>query len=390
MKVLNCILENRFGGPHRRSYGVAQRLRNYDIETVFLFGQKAKEAVPIDGFEYFLMKHIQCVRRKNTILNLFMFFCLLPYNILKIREIIRSNAIDVVHVDGSINIVPALAAAFNRTPIVWHYNDDMPALLKKVFRPLTAILAGKIIIQGKKIGEQYLKHNTKFWNKMAFVYPGVDTNEFNADVFGSREKKRVRAEFDVPQEYYLVGTIGNISSFKGHSYFIESAKKIKDEIKDVKFLIVGSKLDTASAYWNKLQELVSELGLEDDVIFAGFRSDIPEILSALDVFVLSSVREACPNVVLEAMAMRVPVVATDVGAVSEQVINGQTGILVQARNSTAIANAVLAYLRKPKEEIEEMLTKAQKRIDNTFSLNKISEQQKNIYEALLSPKTKDL
>lgn len=390
MKVLNCILDNRFGGPHRRSYGVAQRLRNYDIETVFLFGQKAKEAVPIDGFEYFLMKHIQCVRRKNTILNLFMFFCLLPYNILKIREIIRSNAIDVVHVDGSINIVPALAAAFNRTPIVWHYNDDMPALLKKVFRPLTAILADKIIIQGKKIGEQYLKHNTKFWNKMAFVYPGVDTNEFNADVFGSREKKRVRAEFDVPQEYYLVGTIGNISSFKGHSYFIESAKKIKDEIKDVKFLIVGSKLDTASAYWNKLQELVSELGLEDDVIFAGFRSDIPEILSALDVFVLSSVREACPNVVLEAMAMRVPVVATDVGAVSEQVINGQTGILVQARNSTAIANAVLAYLRKPKEEIEEMLTKAQKRIDSTFSLNKISEQQKNIYEALLSPKTKDL
>ena len=383
MKILNCILDNRFGGPHRRSYGVAQRLRNYDIETVFLFGQKAKEAVPIDGFEYFLMKHIQCVRRKNTILNLFMFFCLLPYNILKIRKIIKSNGIDIAHVNGSMNIVPALAAAFNRTPIVWHYNDDMPALLKKVFRPLTAILADKIIIQGKKIGEQYLKHNTKFWNKMAFVYPGVDTNEFNADIFGSREKKRVRAEFDVPQGYYLVGTIGNINSFKGHSYFIKSAKKIKDEIKDVKFLIVGSKLDTASAYWNKLQELVSELGLEDDVIFTGFRSDIPEILSALDVFVLSSVREACPNVVLEAMAMRVPVVATDVGAVSEQVINGQTGILVQARNSTAIANAVLAYLRKPKEELEEMLSKAQKRIDSTFSLSKITEQQKKIYEALL-------
>jgi glycosyltransferase involved in cell wall biosynthesis len=281
------------------------------------------------------------------------------------------------------NIVPALAAAFNGTPIVWHYNDDMPALLKKVFRPLTAILADKIIIQGKKIGEQYLKHNTKFWNKMAFVYPGVDTNEFNADIFGSREKKRVRAEFDVPQGYYLVGTIGNINSFKGHSYFIKAANKIKDEIKDVKFLIVGSKLDTASAYWNKLQKLVSELGLEDDVIFTGFRSDIPEILSALDVFVLSSVREACPNVVLEAMAMRVPVVATDVGAVSEQVINGQTGILVQARNPTAIANAVLAYLRKPKEEIEEMLSKAQKRIDSTFSLSKITEQQKKIYEALL-------
>lgn len=383
MKILNCILDNRFGGPHRRSCGVAQRLRNYDIETVFLFGQKTKEAVPIDGFEYFLMKHIQCVRRKNTIFNLLMFFCLLPYNILKIRKIIRSNAIDIVHVDGSMNIVPALAAAFNGTPIVWHYNDDMPALLKKVFRPLTAILADKIIIQGKKIGEQYLKHNTKFWNKMAFVYPGVDTNEFNADIFGSREKKRVRAEFDVPQGYYLVGTIGNINSFKGHSYFIKSAKKIKDEIKDVKFLIVGSKLDTASAYWNKLQELVSELGLEDDVIFTGFRSDIPEILSALDVFVLSSVREACPNVVLEAMAMRVPVVATDVGAVSEQVINGQTGILVQARNPTAIANAVLAYLRKPKEEIEEMLSKAQKRIDSTFSLSKITEQQKKIYEALL-------
>jgi len=390
VKILCCISDNRFGGPHRRSSGVARRLRNYGIETFFLFGKRGEETVPIDDFDCFSIRYAQGIRRKGTILNLFMFFCYMPYNILKIRKIIKSNSIDIVHINGSMNIVPALAAAINRTPVVWHYNDWFPEHFRNIFSPLGVIFADKIIVAGKKIGEHYLRDNTRLWKKAAIIHTGVDTNEFNPALFDSRVRRRIRAEFKIAPGCLLVGTIGNINSYKGHTYFIESSKKIKDVIKNVKFLIVGSRLDTRSSYWCKLQDLISELGLQDDVIFTGFRSDIAEILFVLDVFVLSSVREACPNVVLEAMAMSVPVVATDVGAVSEQVINGQTGILVQPLDSAAIADAVLTYLQKPREETEEMLNKAHKRIENTFSLSTISEQQKNIYEALLRWRTKNL
>ena len=122
-----------------------------------------------------------------------------------------------------------------------------------------------------------------------------------------------------------------MNRFKGLTYFIEAAGRIKSRVPSAKFVIVGRKLDTDPGYWDHLQQLTEQLGLKQDVVFTGFREDVPAILSALDVFVLASIEESCPVALLEAMAMKVPVVATDVGAVSEMVLHGRTGFVVPPR-----------------------------------------------------------
>jgi glycosyltransferase involved in cell wall biosynthesis len=313
------------------------------------------------------------------------FCCFLPYNLLKIRRIIRTHAIDIVHIDGVTNFVPALAASLTGTPIVWLYNDHLVGPLKRILLPLLTRLASAVIVQGEKLREVRTGFNPTLRCKTVVLYPGVDLQEFDPARYDVAARARLRAELGIPPDCPLIGTIGNINRFKGYTYFIQAAKLIKAQVKTAKFLIVGRKLDSDPQYWERLQQLAADGDLTDSVIYAGFREDIPAILSALDVFVLSSVLESCPNVVLEAMAMKVPVVATDVGATSEQVIDGRTGILVPSADASAMAEAVLTYLRKPRAETEEMLNAARERVKTVFSLGQTVERQKRLYANLIAP-----
>lgn len=382
VNVLYCILDNRFGGPHRRSSGIARQLKEHGIETIFLLGQRTGEAPPMAGFRCLPIKHMQCIRREAVVYYLLAYMGFFPYNVAKVRRAITAHAIDVVHVDGSMNIIPALAAALHGTPIVWHYNDNMPRGLRRVFVPLIASLADRIIVQGRCFEQHFGVLRPERRDKLTVIYPAVDTTAFGRDTVNAGRREQLRAELGVPPGSVLIGTIGNINHFKGHRYLLEAVPTITDKLKSVKFLIVGSVSNAACR--DELQGLVATLGVGRDVIFAGFRDDIPAVLSALDVFVLPSIRESCPNVVLEAMAMRVPVVATTVGAVSEQIVDGRTGILVPPGHPRAIADAVLTCLRRPQGERTAMVDAARARVEEMFSLGRAAEQQEHVYRQVLA------
>jgi glycosyltransferase involved in cell wall biosynthesis len=177
--------------------------------------------------------------------------------------------------------------------------------------------------------------------------------------------------------------VGNINRFKGYTCFVEAAAAIKRQVPSARFVIVGRKLDTDPGYWDQLRQLTEQLGLRQDIVFTGFREDIPAILSALDVFVLASIKESGPLALLEAMAMKVPVVATDVGAVSEMVWDGRTGFVVPPRDPGAIANAVMKYLNMPGEQVRQMVEAARRRIESEYSTDKIAWQQKCLYESMV-------
>jgi glycosyltransferase involved in cell wall biosynthesis len=385
MKVLNCISDSRFGGPHRRSFSIARELQAHNIDTLFLFGKKDDQPVQAEGFRYFLLDHIQMITRRAPLRNLLRFLLALPVNVLKIRRIIETDNIDIVHINGLYNVVPALAAAIARRPIIWHCNDNyVPEPLRKVLLPLLGFLADRIVIQGRSIGRRDLKNNAALWRKATVLYPGINAARFDPDIITAGEKQSLRAEFNIPEGWLLVGTIGSINYLKGHRFFIQAARQIKQQIGNVKFLIVGQRLRTTGRYWQRLQQQVQHLGLADDVIFTGFRHDIPQILSILDVFVLASIAEACPNALLEALAMKVPTVATDVGAVSEVTAGNAACTLVAPKDSIAIGRAVLHYLQKPPGQISSALDQARQRVENLFALDKIAQQQENIYRKLLS------
>jgi len=159
---------------------------------------------------------------------------------------------------------------------------------------------------------------------------------------------------------------------------------VKKKIKNIRFLIIGSRLNTKIKYWRKLHNLVSSLGLQDEVIFTDFRDDIPDILSILNVFVLSSVTESGPMVVVEAMAMKIPVVATNVGGVNEKIINEKSGIVVQPCNENQLAEAILRVLHMTKDDRKKMANIAYERVEKVFSLHIIAKKHKDIYEDILS------
>jgi len=380
IRVLYCILDSRFGGPHRLAQTTARQLRDYGVETCFLLGQKSQDLWRPEGFEVFARRHIQCFTRRHPLLNFAAFCLFLPANLLRIRRIIRSHDIDIVHVDGITNFVPALAAGLTRTPVVWHYNDHLPDPLKRLLLRLVKARASTVIVQGERLREARTGSDPKLSGKTVVLYPGIDLREFDPGRYDPQARARLREEWGVPRDVPLIGMIGNMNRFKGHACFIRAAQHIKQQVQTAKFIVVGRKLDTDPDYWEQMQQLTAECGLKEDLIFAGFQEEIAGLLCSWDVFVLSSVLESCPNVVLEAMAMGVPIVATDVGAVSELVLDGRTGFVVPPHDAEAIANAVLAYLAMPQEQVRNLTDAARKRVENTFAVDIMARQQYQVYE----------
>jgi glycosyltransferase involved in cell wall biosynthesis len=383
LKVLYCIEDNRCGGPHRRAHAIARRLREYHAETFFLLGYKGGRSWCPAGFESFVCRHLQCFTRHHALWNFVAFCGLLPANLLRIRRFIRSHDIDIVHADGITNFVPALAAGLTRTPLVWHYNDHPPQPLKGLLLRLVRRLTRAVIVQGQKLKEERTRSDPKLRDKTVVLYPGIDLQEFDPTRYPPLARAGLRQELGIPAAGPLVGIIGNLNPLKGHTYFIQAAQRVKEKVADAKFLVVGRELNTNPDYAVQMRRLAARCGLKDDLIFAGFREDGAAILSLLDVFVLSSIRESCPNVVLEAMAMGVPVVATDVGAVSEIVVHGQTGWIVPPRDAEAIATAVVTCLILPNERVRDMGAAARKRIADSFEAGIITRQQYQVYERVL-------
>jgi len=351
-------------------------------------GYKGGQTWRPDGFRLYTCKHIQCFRRRWAVPNLLVFAAVLPYTLWRLRRIIESNNIDIVHVDGVTNFVPALAAWLTCRPIVWLYNDYLPRPLRPVLMPLMTRLSSTVLVQGESLKELYTAGNPRLRDKTAVLYSGVDTRKFMPDERGPELRRKIRQELGIPADCTLVGTIRNVNRFKGLTYFIEAAGRIKSRVPSAKFVIVGRKLDTDPGYWDHLQELTERLGLKQDVIFTGFREDVPAILAALDVFVLASIEESCPVALLEAMAMQVPVVATDVGAVAEMVLHGRTGFVVPPGDPDAITEAVMTCLHMPGERVRQMVEAARQTVEAEFAIDIIARQQERLYESIIATRGK--
>jgi glycosyltransferase involved in cell wall biosynthesis len=383
VRVLYCILDNRCGGPHRLAYAAACRLRQYGIETLFLLGHKGQETWCPEGFSLFLCRRIQCFRRRRPILNFLAFCGALPWNVLRLRRIMRSHDIQIVHVDGVTNFVPALAARLAGRPIVWLYNDYLSRPLQHLLLPLVTALASTMVVQGETLRAPLTAGRPRLRAKTIVLSSGVDTRRFATDEDTPAQRRRIRQELGLPEGCTVIGTVRNVNRFKGYTYFLQAAGTIKKRIPSAKFLVVGRRLDTDPGYWDHLQQLATRLGLERDVLYAGFREDIPALLAAMDVFVLASLQESCPVALLEAMAMNVPVVATDVGAVAEMVWDGRTGFVVPPGDGDAIAAAVVKYLEMPVDQVRRMVEAARTRVETEFAIDGIVLRQKSLYESMI-------
>lgn len=222
-------------------------------------------------------------------------------------------------------------------------------------------------------------------NKIKVIYNGIDLKKFAPENFN---KIKAKQKLGIPENQKVITTIGQIYPRKGFSYLVQAIKIlaldksfIKTEIENLKLLIVGQDPMSDKKNLSHLKSLVSEMNLENIVKFLEYRIDIPEILAATDVFVLPSLEEPFGRVLIEAMAMKLPVIATSVGGIPEIVENGKSGFLVPAKNSSALSEKLITLLKNDTMRKEFGLV-GRKIVEEKFTLGKHIKKIEKIYEVL--------
>jgi len=210
-------------------------------------------------------------------------------------------------------------------------------------------------------------------DKIKVIYNGIDTKRF----VNFKKSMKLKDDLSIPKNVRIVGTIGKLSSpQKNIPLFLKAAGRISSQFSDVRFLVVGS-----GKLLDDMKDFSHKLGISEKVHFTGEREDIPEILKLLDVFVLSSYKEGLPNVIMEAMAAGKPVVATDVGGVSELVMDEETGFLVPSNNVEKLSQAVITLLESS-NIAERMGEKGKERIEKFFLIDRMVKQTEKLYLSL--------
>lgn len=239
-------------------------------------------------------------------------------------------------------------------------------------------LNDRIIAIGEASKDYLVRYEGVPDKKVTVIYNGIDLERFKP----RPPELRIKNELGIPQENQVVGILAVLRPEKAHQVFLESAKIISEGLPKVSFLVVGDGSER-----RELEKLSSELGVDGRVIFAGNRSDVPEVLSIFDVVVLCSdpYIETLPTAILEAMAMAKPAVATEVGCLREMIIDGTNGYLVPPRKPKELAEAVSKLLRT--EELAQKMGQAgRKRTEELFSIERMVGKREELFEEILEEK----
>jgi len=211
--------------------------------------------------------------------------------------------------------------------------------------------------------------------KLSVIHNGINLAKYNP--LGLDDRNEARQKFNIKPDQVLIGTVGRLSVQKGYNYLLEAAKIVITRNPKVMFMIVGDG-DQRQA----LEVQAKELGVTQNVIFAGIQTDMVRLYRAFDIFVMSSIAEGMPLVLLEAMAMQKPVIATDVGDISEVVKNRETGFIVPSRNAGELAQAIVTLVND-KEKAAYFAVYGRVAVEEKFSSNVMVKRYQQIYEAVL-------
>lgn len=197
-------------------------------------------------------------------------------------------------------------------------------------------------------------------NKFHIIPNGINTSRFT---YNAQQRIHLRNSFKIQQNDFLIGMIARFNPQKDFHNFLKSASNISKKYQHVKFLLCGREVNNENKF---LTDLILKYNLSNKCILLGYRTDIPYLLSCLDLYVSSSAGESFPNSVAEAMACSIPCVVTDVGSSAE--IVGNAGLSVPAKNPTLLAQASGQFIQMSAEERHHYAKLARQRICMFYSM----------------------
>ncbi|MCM8805094.1 MAG: glycosyltransferase [Candidatus Omnitrophica bacterium] len=230
----------------------------------------------------------------------------------------------------------------------------------------------KIICNSEEVKNIYLKKTKGDRRKFLVIYNGIEIEEYEK----IKENYRLKEEFGIKNEKIIL-TGGRLSFEKNLETFLYVAKKVKERFSYVKFFIVGEGEEE-----ERLKKLAENLNIKDSVIFTGYRNDLPELIKISDIVVLISLWEGMPNLIIEGMICKKPVICTKIGGGKEIIKDGENGFLVDPDDEEVIKEKIL-FLLKNDEKCKIMGEKGYNFAKKTFSLKNMVENYQNLYIELL-------
>jgi len=279
-----------------------------------------------------------------------------------LARVIRQERPDVVHLANGVraNYDGLVAARLTRTPVVCHVKgfEKYSPRERRASARLDAVVC---------MTEAILSHcraNGIGARRNLVIYDAVDEAGFRAE----REPRAVRAELGLEAATPCIGIVGNIQEWKGQAVVVEAMARVHAAVPDARCLLIGGAHRAGAQYERALRQRIAELNLQDVVRFTGFRSDVADVMNALDIVVHASVRpEPFGRVILEGMLLGKAVVAAAAGGVPELIADGETGFLCPPGDGAALAERLVLLLRDA-EARRAAGTRAQRWARERFSL----------------------
>lgn len=363
LRVLFVIDELDIGGTEQQILELVRRIDRERFEPhvcCFRYGRKAKEiasfGVPV---------HHEPKRLKAD-----------PGLVLRLASLMRRERFDIVQTYlWTANTWGRLAARLASIPIVVASERNVDIWEERYKRVLGRWLARStdcIIANSEAVRTYLLERGGLAPDKVVTIYNGVNFERFRAPC----DPTVRRQELGLPDDAVLAGVVARVEPAKDHATLLQAMSLIRERAPELHLAVVGGGREE-----QRLQRMATDLGIADRVHFTGFRTDSAEWLQSVDFSVLSSVKEGLSNSVIESMAAGRAIAATDVGGNAEVILPEETGLLVAARDTTGLANALARLAESPNLRAR-FGAAGQKRVESVFAVAPMVENTERLYRSL--------
>jgi glycosyltransferase involved in cell wall biosynthesis len=314
-----------------------------------------------------------------------------PIVLIKLIKLMRKNHYDIVHTHTTkAGILGRIAARIAGVPVIVHglhgstfeaFNSGLLNWLLFLFERLTGRFTDAYISVSKVLSEKYIEKGIGKKENYHTVYSGMELDKF----YGVKEKidcGKKQRELGINSEDFVIGNVARLEERKGHKFLIDTFKKLIEKRKDrsLKLLIIGEGEEREN-----LKNYVKEANLEEKVIFTGYREDVEELMAVMDLFVLTSLREGLPRVLVQAAAVGMPSIAFNVDGVPEIIKDDYNGFLVKVKDVKRLENRIVEYMNN-KELVLLHGRNGRKFIENKCSIKGMVDKIDKIYQDLVGEK----
>jgi glycosyltransferase involved in cell wall biosynthesis len=302
----------------------------------------------------------------------------------KLRSILRSFKIDLIHVFRSrdLNKVAfAVLSMMRRPKILFDPQVGIGACKKDPFHKIIYEIVDSVIAVSNDVADGFERNLPIRREVIRVIHPGVDVDRFK---FSQDSREKIRRELGLGDEI-VIGIVSRISPGKGHEELFNAFKILIEEFDNLKLLVVGGATVGEEGYFMEVRKLADKLGISEKVIWAGFRRDVPEILSAIDIFVAPSHAEAFGLALVEAMSVGLPVVASKNAGFIDIIQDGVNGVFFEKGNYFDLADKIKMLLNEPSLS-KSIGENASKTAREKFSIKRYFDEIEAIYFQLLTQK----